>query len=108
MEEEPTVTTMEPQNGHRFLVPFDQAGRKGEARVQVKGMRITVESRAARDEAGRLRIGGVALRIALDVAPDDRPRMGRCMGLFEDLCAVTQSLRGGIFVDVAPEIPEGQ
>jgi hypothetical protein len=108
MEEEPTVTTMEPQDGYRFLVHLDQAERKGEARVQVKGMRTTVESRMARNEAGRLRIGGVALRIALDVAPDDRPRRGRCMRLFEDFCAVTQSVRGGIFVDVAPEIPERQ
>ncbi len=108
MEEKPTVTTMEPQDSYRFLVHCDQEERKGRARVQVKGMRTTGESRMARNEAGRLRIGGVALRIALDVAPDDRPRMGRCMGLFEDVCVVTQSVGGGISVDVAVEIPEGQ
>jgi hypothetical protein len=96
------------QDGYRFLVYFDREVRKDRARVQAKGMRTTVESRMARNEAGPLRIGGVALRIALNVAPDDRPRMGRRMGLFEDFCVGTQSVRGGISVDVAVEIPEGQ
>jgi hypothetical protein len=61
-----------------------------------------------RNAAGRLRIGGVAVRIAVDVAPEDGPRMGRCLGLFEDFCVVTQSVRGGIPVDVALEIPEAR
>jgi len=30
------------------------------------------------------------------------------MGLLEEFCVVAQSARGGIPVDVAPEIPEGQ
>ncbi len=54
------------------------------------------------------RIGGAAVRIARDVVPEDRLRMGRLMGLFEDFCVVTQSVRGGIPVDVALKIPEGQ
>lgn len=146
MEEKPIVTTMELQEGYRFLVHFDQEGVPpllmdeppplGEgrgpspsralaaalgnclsasalyclrrAKVQVKGMRTTVETRMTRNEAGRLRIGGVTVRIALDVAPEDRPRMGRCMGLFEDFCVVTQSVRGGIPVDVSVEVPEAR
>ncbi len=78
------------------------------ARVDVKGMRTTVETRLARNEAGRARVGGVTVRIAVDVSPEDRPRMGRCMGLFEDFCVVTQSVRGGIPVDVSVEVPEAR
>lgn len=146
MDEHPIVTTMELQDGYRFLVHFDQEGvapllmdesppigegcgpsparvlsaalgnclsasalfclRK--ARVTVTGMRTSVETRLARNEAGRLRIGGVTVRIAVDVAPEDRPRMGRCMGLFEDFCVVTQSVRGGIPVDVSVKVPEAR
>jgi organic hydroperoxide reductase OsmC/OhrA len=67
-----------------------------------------VETRLAQNEAGRLRIGGVTVRIAGDVAPEDRARVGRCMGLFEDFCVVTQSVRGGIPVDVAVEVLEAR
>jgi len=48
------------------------------------------------------------VRIALGVAPEDRPRVKRCVGLLEDFCVVAQGARGGIPVDVALEIPEGQ
>ena len=144
MDEKPIVTTMELQDGYRFLVHFDQDGVApllmdeapplGEAqgpspsrvlaaaignclsasalfclrkaRVAVKGMRTTVETRMNRNAAGRLRIGGVTVRIAVDVAPEDGPRMRRCLGLFEDFCVVTQSVRGGIPVDVSLETPE--
>ncbi len=144
MDDTPIVTTMELQDGYRFLVHFDQDGVEpllmdeppplGEARgpspsrvlsaalgnclsasalyclrrarVPVKGMRTTVETRLRRNETGRLRIGGVAVRIAVDVAPEDRERMGRCVGLFEDFCVVTQSVRGGVPVDVSLEVPE--
>ena len=54
------------------------------------------------------RIGGAAARIARDVAPEDRLRIGRCMGLFKDFCVVTQSVRGGIPVDVSVEVPRAR
>ncbi len=91
MDEEPIVATMELQ---------------GDYRIAVSGTRATVTTRLHRNEAGRLRIGGVTVRVAMDIAPEDRPRMERCLGLFEDFCVVTQSVRGGIPVDVAVEIPE--
>jgi len=71
-------------------------------------MRTTLEIRMARKEAGRLRIGGAAVRTVLGVAPEDRPRVKRRVGLLEDFCVVAQGARGGIPVDVAPEIPKGQ
>ena len=145
MDEKPIVTTMELQDGYRFLVRFDQDGvapllmdepaplgegqgpsasrvlsaaignclsasmlyclRK--ARLPVKGLRTTVDTRLARNETGRLRISGIAVRIQPEFAPDERARAGRCLDLFEDFCVVTQSVRQGVPVDVSVEISPG-
>ena len=145
MSEGAFVTTMELQDGYRFLVTFDQDGvapllmdepaplgegtgpsasrilsaavgnclsasalyclRK--ARVPVKAMRTRVETHVARNEEGRLRIEGIRVRIAPEIAPEDWPRVGRCLGLFEDFCVVTQSVRQGITVGVSVENPGG-
>ena len=146
MDETPIVTTMELQDGYRFLVHFDQEGvppllmdesppvgegggpspsrilsaaignclsasalfclRK--ARIPVKGMRTSVETRLARTETKRLRIGGVTVRIEVEVAPEDRERMARCVSMYEDFCVVTQSVRNGVAVDVSLEVPDAR
>lgn len=71
------------------------------AHVDVEGLRVDVTGELVRNERGRLRIG--ALRVALDpqVSDADRPRMARCLELFEDFCIVTESVRRGIDVDVS-------
>ena len=56
-----------------------------------------------RNERGRLRIGEIRVRLAPDVAPEQRERMSRCLELFEDFCTVTQSIRQGIAVNVEVE-----
>ncbi len=73
------------------------------ARVPVDGVRATVDGELTRNEAGRLRIRRIAARLELDVASEDRDRIQRCVGLFEDFCVVTQSVRDGIEVDVSVE-----
>lgn len=73
------------------------------ARVNVHGMRTIVRGTLVRDERGRLRIGGLAVRLHPRIAQDDRDRLGRCLELFEDFCIVTQSVRRGIDVQVAVE-----
>lgn len=70
------------------------------ARIPVKGMRTTVQASFLRNPQGRLRIGGIEVKIQPEVAPEDRDRMGRCMELFEEFCVVTQSVRYGIDVKV--------
>lgn len=70
------------------------------ARIPVHGVRTRVAGTTARNDHGRLRIGGFKVTIELDVAEDDRPRMQRCLGLFEDFCVVTASVRAGVPVEV--------
>jgi uncharacterized OsmC-like protein len=75
------------------------------SRIHVKQLRVSVEGTIVRNERGRLRIGEIRVRLAPDVVPQDRDRMGRCLELFEDFCIVTESVRQGIpiAVEVAAE-----
>lgn len=73
------------------------------ARITVNGMRTSVRASLERNPQGRLRIGGIQVKIQPEVAPEDRERMGRCLELFEEFCVVTQSVRGGIDVKVDVE-----
>jgi len=72
------------------------------AHIEVRGMRTTVRTTKARNEANRLRIGRIEVKIVPEVAEGDIPRMKRCLELFEEYCTVTASVRGGI--DVAVEV----
>jgi uncharacterized OsmC-like protein len=73
------------------------------SRIQVRQLRATVEGTFARNERGRLRIGEIRVKLAPDVAPEDRDRMSRCLDLYEDFCIVTESVRNGFPVTVEVE-----
>jgi organic hydroperoxide reductase OsmC/OhrA len=73
------------------------------ARIDVRAMRTTVTGSVERNERGRLRIAGIQVRIEPVVDEDQQARMQRCLGLFEDFCVVTESVRRGIDVDVSVE-----
>lgn len=75
------------------------------ARVDVRGLRTTVEGTMVRNERGRFRITEMRVQVAPDVAPDQQERMSRCLELFEDFCIVTESVRQGIHVDVSVDAP---
>jgi organic hydroperoxide reductase OsmC/OhrA len=66
-------------------------------------MTTTVESSLARNERGRLRVGGIRVRIEPRVGAEDAGRIGRCLELFEDFCVVTASVRAGVDVKVEVE-----
>lgn len=70
------------------------------ARIPVTAMRTDVRTELVRNEAGRLRIGRIEVALHPEVAREDEARMARCLDLFEDFCLVTESVRGGIDVDV--------
>lgn len=73
------------------------------SRVEVAELRTKVEGTIVRNERGRLRIGGLRVRLAPEVTQEQRERMGRCLELFQDFCIVTESVRAGIAVDVDVE-----
>lgn len=70
------------------------------ARVPAEGFRTTVTGELVRNEKNRLRIGGFDVRIELPEGLDPAT-ITRCLGLFEDFCVVTASIRQGIPVRVA-------
>lgn len=70
------------------------------ARVDVAGMQTRVTGSIVRNDEGRLRIGGLRVKLVLNVAPEGKQRIDRCVEVFEDFCIVTQSLRQGVDVDV--------
>ncbi len=73
------------------------------SRIHVKRLRATVEGTLVRNERGRSRIGEIRVKLAPDVPPEERDRMGRCLEVFEDYCVVTESVREGIPVAVEVE-----
>ena len=78
------------------------------ARVPVSGIETKVRGEHRRNENGRLRIGRIDVEVILD-APDGNPkRIARCLGLFEDYCVVTASLRKGIDIRVTVVDPAGK
>ena len=73
------------------------------SRIEVEELRTIVEGTITRNEQGRLRMGGIHVRLAPHLTPEQRDRMGRCLDLFQDFCIVTESVREGIAVDVELE-----
>jgi len=63
-------------------------------------LRASVTGQLARNEHGRLRIGGLSVRIELAEDAGALQHFDRCMAQFEDFCVVTESIRHGIPVSV--------
>lgn len=78
------------------------------ARIEVTALQTRVFGTLVRNEAGRLRVGEVRVELTPTVAPEAHARMGRCLGVFEDYCIATQSVRDGmdVVVSVSPAAPE--
>jgi uncharacterized OsmC-like protein len=67
---------------------------------QTGPLRASVTGQIARNEHGRLRIGGLSVRIELAEDADALQHLERCVQQFEDFCVVTESIRKGIPVSV--------
>jgi len=78
------------------------------SRVAPTGLRSVARGRLARNEQGRLRLGGIEVTLTLDAGEEGRPRLERCLGLFEDYCVVTESIRHGVPVAVRVADASGQ
>lgn len=73
------------------------------ARVNIERIHTEVKVQIVRDENKRLRVGAVEVTIDPHLAGGERDKAQRCLGLFEDFCTVTQSIRRGIDVQVTVE-----
>jgi organic hydroperoxide reductase OsmC/OhrA len=71
------------------------------AHIDVRELKTTVAGRFTRNANGRLRIGGLKVRLEPVLSTDKPERAARCLELFEDFCVVTQSVRDGIDIEVA-------
>ena len=69
----------------------------GKFKQDPQGVTAHVTGKMARNEQGRLRIGGLAVEIRLGQAVE---RLAHCAEQFEDFCVVTDSVRKGIPVSV--------
>jgi organic hydroperoxide reductase OsmC/OhrA len=76
----------------------------GKARVPVEDLSVKVDGTVGRNDEGRLRITELRVTIVPTVPAGDRDRMQRCLGIFEDFCTVSASVRKGIpiHVEVTP------
>ena len=68
------------------------------ARINVKDLETEVKANVVRNEEGYLRVRSLDVHIRLDVNEDDKSRVDRCLGIFENYCTVTQSVRKGLDV----------
>ena len=69
------------------------------AKIAVTDLRADVTTELVRNDAKRLRIGKIAVR--LHPTLEDPTALAGCLEAFEDFCVVTQSVREGIDVDVS-------
>lgn len=77
------------------------------ARIEVKNIATDVRGSLVRNPKGRLRIGKLEADIHLDAGAIEPRRLERCLGLFEDFCVVTASVRKSIPVRVRVLDPSG-
>ena len=70
------------------------------AQIEPQDLRAVVDGQITRNARGRLRISELRVRLEPHFAPEDLARSARCVGLFEDFCIVTESVRAGIDVMV--------
>lgn len=69
---------------------------------KVEGVTSTAHVEIVRNEKNRLRIGKVDVTIKAPL-PRESEALQSCLGMFEDFCIVTQSVREGLTVNVNVE-----
>jgi len=80
------------------------------AHIDVRNVETRVTGAIERNEKGRLRVGSLKVHIRPIVGDVPPARIERCLGIFEDFCTVTASVRSGLEVEVKVDVtatPEG-
>ncbi len=70
------------------------------ARLSVEGLEAEVTTDLTRNEAGRLRIGGMQVKLHPKWSAETAAKATRCLGIFESFCVVTESVRHGVPITV--------
>ena len=70
------------------------------SRVEAKDLSTDVETTFAKNKKGRWRVSGIKVKMKPIVDQVDREKLNRCLGMFEDFCIATASIRQGIKIDV--------
>ncbi len=65
-----------------------------------RGITTTAEAQVGRNDAGRLRVLHITVRIRLGARAAELQHLDRILGQFEEFCTVGQSVRAGIPTDV--------
>jgi uncharacterized OsmC-like protein len=69
-------------------------------KVNIKNFETTIRANVWRNPEKSLRVKNLDVEIHLDADEEDKPRISRCLEIFENYCIVTQSVRKGIEVNV--------
>jgi organic hydroperoxide reductase OsmC/OhrA len=72
----------------------------GKARLSMDGLEAEVLTEFTRNEAGRLRIGGIKVRLLPKWTEETAAKAQGCLQIYEDFCVVTQAVRHGVPVEV--------
>jgi len=75
------------------------------ARVDVRGMKTSVEGKLARNDRGRWRVAELSVELTPDVPAENAAQLSRCIDLFEDFCTVGKSVEQGIPLRISVNRP---
>lgn len=70
------------------------------ARIKVNDLQTSIETTKEKNPEGYLRLTIMDVKVQLSVNEEDKARLSRCLGIFENYCTVTQSVMQGIKVNV--------
>jgi uncharacterized OsmC-like protein len=70
------------------------------SRVPMEGMRVRCHGELKRNERGRLRLAYIRVEPLVSMPVKHQAKLERCLGIFEDFCVVTESIRNGVPVDI--------
>lgn len=76
--------------------------------VPPQSMKTSATCKLVRNEKGRLRVGGMEVKLSVAAGIEQSARLKRCLTLFEDFCVVSASIREGIPLAVTVENEAGE
>ena len=80
----------------------------GKSRANIEGMKVRCHGTLERNERGRLRLKRIRIEPLVKMQADEMAKLERCLGIFEDFCIVTESVRTGIPVDLQVFYVDGE